>query len=233
MLQTAIRTADDTESMKNLYQSARLLRQRIEQFTKTMKTSSSIVVTSTLEDVSVELYTMIRWIMAGPADKLQTEVRTTIVDRGALTLSQNLMFGFKSERQVTYKPSDEGAGFRSQQAREKTQILGLALTIHHDTRNKKLVNLLNAQGHCASYSRALIMETALVNAVVENTKQWQGLYVPPFLKKSTFMFFASDNTDFAEDTADGKGTTHGTVTAIYQKADAPGEPITPPLSTHW
>ena len=109
----------------------------------------------------------------------------------------------------------------------------MALTIHHDTRNKKLVNLLNAQGHCASYSRALIMETALANAVVENTKQCQGLYVPPFLKKGPFMFFASDNTDFAEDTADGKGITHGTVTAIYQKADAPGEPITPPLSTHW
>ena len=173
---------------------------------------------------------MIRWIMAGPADKLQTEVRTTIVDRGTLTLSQNLMFGFKSKRQVTYKPSDEGAGFRSQQARENPQVLGLALTIHHDTRNKKLVNLLNALGHCASYTRALIMETALANAVVENTKQCQGLYVPPFLKKDTFMFFASDNTDFAEDTADGKGTTHETVIAIYQKADAPGEPITPPLS---
>ena len=69
------------------------------------------------------------------------------------------------------------------------------------------------------------MEIAL--AVVENTKQCQGLYVPPFLNKGTFMFFASDNTDFAEDTAGGKGTTHGTVTAIYQKADAPGEPITP------
>ena len=118
MLQTAIRTADDSESMNNLYQSARLLRQRIEQFTKTVKTSNSIVVTSTLEDVPVELYTMIRWKIAGPADKLQTEVQTTIVDRGALTLSQNLMFGFTSNRQVTYKPSDEGAGFRSQQARE-------------------------------------------------------------------------------------------------------------------
>ena len=142
------------------------------------------------------------------------------------------MFGFKSKKQVTYKPSDEGAGFRSQQARENPQVLqvlGLALTIHHDTRNKELVNFLNAHGHCASYSRALIMETALANAVVENTKQCQGLYVPPFLKKGTFMFFASDNTVFAEDTADGKGTTHGTVTAIYQKADAPGEPITPPL----
>ena len=44
-----------------------------------------------------------------------------------------------------------------------------------------------------------------------------------------FVFFASDNTDFAEETADAKGTTHGIVTAIYQKADAPGEPITPPL----
>ena len=183
MLQTAIRTADDTENMKNLHQSARLLRQRIEQFTKTVKTSSSIVVTSTLEDVPVELCTMIRWIMARPAHKLQTEVRTTIVDRGALTLSQNLMFGFKSKMQVTYKPSDEGAGFRSQQARENLQVLGLALTILHDTRNKKLVNLLNAQGHCASYSRALIMETALANVVVENTKQCQGLYLPNFLEE--------------------------------------------------
>ena len=143
------------------------------------------------------------------------------------------MFGFKSKKQVTYKPSDDGAGFRSQQARGKPQVLGLALIIHHDTRNKKLVNLLNAQSHCASYSRALVMETAHANGVVENTKQCQGLYVPPFLKNGTFMFFTSDNTDFAEDTANGKGTTHGTVTTIYQKADAPGEPITPPLSTHW
>ena len=65
--------------------------------------------------------------------------------------------------------------------------------------------------------------------MVENTKQFLGQYVPPFLKKGTFVFFAADNTDFAEDTADGKGTTHGTVTAVYQKADAPGEPVAPPL----
>ena len=49
------------------------------------------------------------------------------------------------------------------------------------------------------------------------------------LKKGTLVFFASDNTNLAEDTADGKCTTHGRVTAIYQKADAPGEPITSPL----
>ena len=35
--------------------------------------------------------------------------------------------------------------------------------------------------------------------------------------------------DFAEDTADGKGTTHGTITAVYQKANATGETIAPSL----
>ena len=97
--------------------------------------------------------------------------------------------------------------------------------------NKKLVDLLNAQNLCVSYGRVLLLETALANAVVENTKRFQGMFVPPFKKKGTFVFFAVHNTDFAEDTADGKCTTHGTITAVYQKADAPGEPISPPYTS--
>ena len=61
---------------------------------------------------------------------------------------------------------------------------------------------------------------------MENTKQFDGLYVPPFLKKGTFVFFAVDNTHFSEDTVDGKGTTHGTIPTLFQKADVPGEAIT-------
>ena len=57
-------------------------------------------------------------------------------------------------------------------------------------------------------------------------KKFSELYVPRFLKKGTFVFFAIDNTDFAEDTVDVKGTTHSTITAVHQKVDAPGEPIT-------
>jgi len=74
------------------------------------------------------------------------------------------------------------------------------------------------------------METALANAVVENTRGFQGLYVPPFLKRGGFVFFAADNADFAEDTPDGKGTTHGTIIAVYQKDDPSGEPIAQPLA---
>ena len=73
------------------------------------------------------------------------------------------------------------------------------------------------------------METALANAVVESTRRLDGLYVPPFLQKGTFVFSAVDNTDFAEDTADGKGTIHGTITAVYQKGNVLGEVIAPRL----
>ena len=128
---------------------------------------------------------------------------------------------------VAYQPKTEHTGFQSQRARENPQVVGLALTVHHDTRNKKLVNLLNAQDYCVSYGRTLMMETSLANAIVRNMDEFQGLYVPPFLKRGTFVFFAVDN--FAEDTADGKGTTHGTITAVYQKADAPGESPASPL----
>ena len=40
---------------------------------------------------------------------------------------------------------------------------------------KKLGGLMNKQGYC--------VETALANAVVENTKHFQGMYAHPFLKK--------------------------------------------------
>ena len=47
-----------------------------------------------------------------------------------------------------------------------------------------------------------------------------------FLKNEISVFFAVDNIDFAEDTADGKRTTHGTITVVYQKDYATGEVIT-------
>ncbi|KAK5906285.1 hypothetical protein CgunFtcFv8_002167 [Champsocephalus gunnari] len=52
---------------------------------------------------------------------------------------------------------------------------------------------------------------------------------PPFLKKGTFVFFAAENTDFTEDTRYGKGTTHRTITAVYQKIDPSKEPVAEPL----
>ena len=133
---------------------------------------------------------------------------------------------------MQHKPKGPSDAFWIPHSQENPQILGLSLTVHHDTRNKALINLLHAQNYCILYNCTLLLETAVANAVVENTKHFNGLYVPPFLKKGAFVFFAIDNTDFAEDTVGGKSTTHGTITAVYQKASAPGEQLAPSLEIH-
>ncbi|KAK5926699.1 hypothetical protein CgunFtcFv8_022249 [Champsocephalus gunnari] len=146
----------EENSMKTIYKAAQVIRKSIATFTKERNV---LPVSSDITDVPAELYTMIHWIMVGPAEKLETEKRTRVVDRATLTVSQNIMYGFKSSAQVKYKPNSESASIRSPHARENPQVLGLALTIHHDTRNKKLMNLLNAHGYSVSHGRALLMET--------------------------------------------------------------------------
>ena len=68
-------------------------------------------------------------------------MRSRTVDRSALTISQN------TRRQVQHKPKQAMDSFRTQRVRENPQVLGLALSVHHDTRNKKLVHLLHAQNY--------------------------------------------------------------------------------------
>ena len=66
--------------------------------------------------------------------------------------------------------------------------------------------------------------------LIHETKYIYYVYnTPPLWKKEKFNFFAADNVDFAEDTADGKNTTHGTVTVVYQGVDTTGDKISPPL----
>ena len=135
------------------------------------------------------------------------------------------MYAFKTRRQVQHIPKKSSEKILTPCSQENPHFLGFALTVHHDIRNKRLLNILHIQDYCISYNCTLLLERVIANAVVENTNNFEGLYVPPFLKKGTFVFFAIDITDFAEDIVDGKSTTHGTITAVYQKASAPGEPI--------
>jgi len=82
--------------------------------------------------------------MVGPVEELANKERTNVVERSVLTVCQNIMYGFKSKRQVTFTPSSDSAKFRTRHQRENPQVLGLALTVYHDTRSKQIVNLLSA-----------------------------------------------------------------------------------------
>lgn len=67
------------------------------------------------------------------------------------------------------------------------------------------------------YNRILRVETQIEKAVLQHIASSNGIYLPPGIVIGRFIFFAIDNTDFKEDTPDGKGTLHGTVMAIYQR----------------
>jgi len=57
-----------------------VIRKSIATFEKPDPETNTIRVSSDIHDVSAELYTLIRWIMVGPAEKLETENRTSVVD---------------------------------------------------------------------------------------------------------------------------------------------------------
>ena len=208
---------NEVEKTRMIYDTVKIVRDGIIKYAEGKEENKVMKVSSTKEDVPSELYSLIRWILVGSEEQLQTEVKNRTVDRSTLTVCQNIMYAFKTRRQIQHKQKKSSDTFRIPHSRENPQVLGLALTVHHGTRNKMLMNLLHTQNYCISYNRTLLLETAIANAVVENTKIFDGLYVPPFLKKGSFVFFAVDNIDFAEDTADGKRTTHGTITAVYQE----------------
>ena len=84
----------ELENAKMVYKTAKLVRSSITNFSKQkMKTVS---VSSTSDDVPADLYSLIRWILFGSEEQLQTEVRSRVVDRSALTICQNIMYAFKT-----------------------------------------------------------------------------------------------------------------------------------------
>ena len=144
------------DNTKMLYKTAKLIRRSIVNFTDEKKQSDMVTVLSTAEDVPPESYSLIRCILVGPEEELQTEMRRRTVDQSALTLSQNIMSAFKTKRQVQHQPKQATETFRTQHARENPQVLGLALTVHHDTRNKKLIHLLHSQNYCVPCGWSLL-----------------------------------------------------------------------------
>ena len=135
MLHSVIKGDYDLNDMKTIFKAAQIIRKTMSDF-KRVKTENVIPVSSNIDDVPTELYSMIHWLIVGSVNELKTDRRTTDVDRIALTVSQNILYGFKSNRQAKYKPIRDRATFRHPREKETPRVLGLALTVHHDTRNK-------------------------------------------------------------------------------------------------
>ena len=55
------------------------------------------------------------------------------------------------------------------------------------------------------------------------------MFLPPWLVKDTFVWFALDNIDFLESTPSGMNTHHGTAIAVYQSAAPDKLPMISPI----
>ena len=115
---------NDMDNMNTICRATQIIRKNIVEFKE--KPGNAIPVSSNIGDVPSELYTMIRWITVGPDDNLEHENRTSAVDRMVPTVSQNILYGFKPNRQVKYKPRRDNPSFRRHNGRENPQVLELA-----------------------------------------------------------------------------------------------------------
>ena len=104
--------------------------------------------------------------------------------------------------------------FRHQ--REYPLQLGVAVLAHQQFRSRSLTDLLHKLGVCVDYSRILRIETQLAEALLRHSVD-HGIYVPPALAKGQFIYFAVDNSNFSEDTPEGKNTLHVTAMAVFQR----------------
>ena len=226
----AAQQVDTNEIVEDIYKCATVIRKDIKTYTKENPHTLSLDVTSKIDDLPPLLQTLLRWIICGPMMTKDNSQCSTEAECITATICQDIMFATKTDRQVSYSLKNETASFRNCKDKENQKAIGLALTVHNDTRNKTIIDLLSSHGYCISYGRTMMIETAIANAVLRNMDATNGVFLPPFLKKDQFVFFAADNVDFSEDTFDGKGTLHATITAVYQRQQCDGDMLVPPLT---
>ncbi|XP_043480323.1 uncharacterized protein LOC122510010 [Leptopilina heterotoma] len=96
--------------------------------------------------------------------------------------------------------------------------IAVAQSIHHLSRSKHLITVLNKLGHCISYKSLKNIDFELTSSILSEDNKQQILIPKNILKDpSLFLHGAIDNNDFNEETLSGQGSTHVTAMVIYQE----------------
>ena len=186
--------------------------------------------TGSLNDVSdkhipKELYCFFRWMLQGPETSLASEGKNAAVSQNAKNLAQTTIYLSLSNRQM--KNSFDSIW----NSKDVPQQLAVGIAVSQQMRSKKMVHLLNGFGVSVDYTRLLKLEAQIANSVLERMALDGEVYTPRSLNPGEHIFFAIDNSDFSEDTPDGKHTLHCTTISIYQKCKD-NEKVPPLKLTH-
>lgn len=113
---------------------------------------------------------------------------------------------------------------RFERNRETPLPIYVALMIHAQTRNRKLIDIMHSHGLCIGYKRLLTtISTELANRVC-NIYHNQQVVCPPQLKAGVFTTGAMDNIDHNSSARSSKDSFHGTALSLTQHptAENPG-----------
>lgn len=168
------------------------------------------------EMVPTKLITLLQWIFSGVATELKTEKRIDDINKKAVFISQQIMYEVKTDRQVKHTPKSDEMEKPFRHQREYPLQVGVGILAHKQFRSRSLTDLLHKLAVSVDYTRILRIETQLAEAVVRHSAE-HGIYVPPEIARGQFVYFAVDNSDFSEDTPDGKNTLHATAMAVFQR----------------
>ena len=126
------------------------------------------------------------------------------------------MYQTKTDRQARYvsQSDEEGKTFRHQ-CKHPLQV-GVGLLAHQQMRSKSVIDVLHELGVSVNYARILRIETKLAQAVLSNSSE-NNIFIPPKLCKGQFFCVCVDNSNFSEDTPDGKNTLHATAMVVFQR----------------
>ena len=125
------------------------------------------------------------------------------------TISQLLLHNAKKQTRVAK------TSYRHSYQREPPVPLYVGLSLHTQTRSKKLVDSLEKLGLSISYDRVLQLENLLAKNVCEQFKL-EGIVCPDNLRKGIYTIGALDNIDHNPSSSSAQGSLHGTAISIIQ-----------------
>ena len=170
------------------------------------------------------LATFLKWVLIGTKNTSVAERYDEHVQKSESLIVQHIITNLKTDRQARYKVKSDFYVV------SKTPLsIGLALAVHKRTRSKNLVNVLSNLQLGANYKQTVNLEKWIAFGVAERMKTTGWFCLPPFVMKDKSIFFAADNIDFLEDTADGQNTLHGTLLVISQRAEDGALQVNEPL----
>ena len=198
-----------------MHRAAKVLRKCIADFISRRKTEFHGFLKNGSGDIPGTLQSFILWILNGEAN-LNLK-RNPIFLLNAITIGNNVIYCFKTDRQMDYKLSSPSVTSRNHLI--TLHHTGIRLASHKYNRDKQLLRLISAPGYgmSLSYSKIILWKIRLANAVLDCTAKNDGVCIPFGLLKGSIVCFHVDNLNFAEDTKDEKRTTHVMNVVAFQR----------------